>query len=61
MIREEENKNKQTTKTKKKEKSKKIILFGVKDLALIEAGNFLVVFPLDKNQDIKKLAEEYDK
>jgi mannose-1-phosphate guanylyltransferase len=61
VIREEENKNKQTTKTKKKEKSKKIILFGVKDLALIGAGNFLVVFTLDKNQDIKKLAEKYDK
>jgi mannose-1-phosphate guanylyltransferase/mannose-6-phosphate isomerase len=61
VIRGEENTNKQTTKTKKKEKEKKIILFGVKDLAVVEAGNFLVVFPLDKNQDIKKLAEEYDK
>jgi mannose-1-phosphate guanylyltransferase len=62
VIREEENKNKQTTKTKKKgkEKEKKIILFGVKDLAVVETENFLVVFPLDKSQDIKKLAEKYD-
>jgi mannose-1-phosphate guanylyltransferase/mannose-6-phosphate isomerase len=60
VIREDGKRNEKPKKTKK-EKGKKIILFGVKDLALVETENFLVVFPLDKSQDIKKLAEKYDK
>ncbi len=63
VIREDEKKkNEKSKKTKtKREKYKKIIFFGVKDLALVETENFLVVFPIDKSQDIKKLAEKYDK
>jgi mannose-1-phosphate guanylyltransferase/mannose-6-phosphate isomerase len=60
VIREDRKRNEKPKKTKK-ERGKKIILFGVKDLALVETENFLVVFPLDKSQDIKKLAEKYDK
>jgi len=62
VIREDVKKNGKSKKTKmKREKYKKIILFGVKDLALVETENFLVVFPIDKSQIIKKLAEKYDK